>query len=54
MTAHNVNVCDIGDEVKEALKKFRFQKNNNNSALILKVGFTLFFYLLILEYQQHV
>ncbi|XP_045508604.1 glia maturation factor beta [Colias croceus] len=34
----NVNVCDIGDDVKEVLKKFRFQKHESNSALILKVN----------------
>ncbi|KAL1117915.1 hypothetical protein AAG570_004228, partial [Ranatra chinensis] len=33
----NVNVCDISDEVKEAVKKFRFRKSDNNAALILKV-----------------
>ncbi|CAG9134316.1 hypothetical protein JYU34_021882 [Plutella xylostella] len=31
-------VCDIGDDVKEVLKKFRFQKHSTNSALILKVN----------------
>ncbi|GLH14535.1 hypothetical protein R5R35_012397 [Gryllus longicercus] len=35
--SHNVKVCDIGDDVKEALKKFRFRKSVDNSALILKV-----------------
>ncbi|KAJ8707874.1 hypothetical protein PYW07_011551 [Mythimna separata] len=38
MSAHNVNVCDITDDVKEVLKKFRFQKHTSNSALILKVN----------------
>ncbi|XP_061728044.1 glia maturation factor beta [Cydia pomonella] len=38
MSGHNVNVCDIGDEVKEKLKKFRFSKHNENCALILKVN----------------
>lgn len=37
MSAHNVNVCDITDDVKETLKKFRFTKNSSNAALILKV-----------------
>ncbi|XP_026466256.1 glia maturation factor gamma-like [Ctenocephalides felis] len=37
MSQANVKVCDIGPEVKEALRKFRFRKNNNNAALILKV-----------------
>nr|CAD7592245.1 unnamed protein product [Timema genevievae] len=32
--SHNVKVCDIGDDVKEALKKFRFRKHENNAALI--------------------
>lgn len=41
MSGHNVNVCDIGDEVKEVLKKFRFTKHNSNTALILKVGLIL-------------
>ncbi|RZF39545.1 hypothetical protein LSTR_LSTR001066 [Laodelphax striatellus] len=35
--SHNVKVCDIGDDVKEALKKFRFRKSETNAALILKV-----------------
>ncbi|VVC99903.1 unnamed protein product [Leptidea sinapis] len=38
MSAQNVNVCDIGEDVKEVLKKFRFQKHTSNSALILKVN----------------
>ncbi|EEB15105.1 Glia maturation factor beta, putative [Pediculus humanus corporis] len=36
MSGH-VKVCDIKDDVKDALKKFRFRKNENNAALILKV-----------------
>ncbi|XP_063240463.1 glia maturation factor beta [Bacillus rossius redtenbacheri] len=38
MMPHNVKVCDIGDDVKEALKKFRFRKNEKNAALIMKVN----------------
>ncbi|CAB3233471.1 unnamed protein product [Arctia plantaginis] len=38
MSSHNLTVCDIGDDVKEVLKKFRFQKHTTNSALILKVN----------------
>jgi hypothetical protein len=34
--SHNVKVCDIDDDVKEALKKFRFRKNDTNAALISK------------------
>lgn len=33
----NVKVCDINDEVKDALKKFRFRKSDKNAALVLKV-----------------
>uniref|UniRef100_A0A224Y0W6 Putative glia maturation factor beta n=1 Tax=Panstrongylus lignarius TaxID=156445 RepID=A0A224Y0W6_9HEMI len=33
----NVNVCDIDDNVKEAIKQFRFRKTEKNAALILKV-----------------
>ncbi|XP_014255586.1 glia maturation factor beta [Cimex lectularius] len=33
----NVNVCEIEDDVKEALKKFRFRKAETSAALILKV-----------------
>uniref|UniRef100_A0A1B6LI11 ADF-H domain-containing protein n=1 Tax=Graphocephala atropunctata TaxID=36148 RepID=A0A1B6LI11_9HEMI len=33
----SVKVCDIEDDVKDALKKFRFKKHENNSALVLKV-----------------
>ncbi|XP_075224082.1 glia maturation factor [Lycorma delicatula] len=35
--SHNVKVCDIEDDVKDALKKFRFRKSETNAALILKV-----------------
>jgi hypothetical protein len=34
--SHNVKVCDIDDDVKDALKKFRFRKNDTNAALISK------------------
>jgi len=27
-------VCDIGDDVKETLRKFRFRKTTKNAALI--------------------
>ncbi|CAI6346353.1 unnamed protein product [Macrosiphum euphorbiae] len=30
-------VCDIGDDVKETLRKFRFRKTTKNAALIMKV-----------------
>lgn len=36
--SQNVKVCDINDDVKDALKKFRFRKSRNNAALILKVN----------------
>lgn len=29
-------VCDIGDDVKETLRKFRFRKATTNAALISK------------------
>lgn len=29
-------LCDISEEVKEMLKKFRFRKANNNSAAIIR------------------
>jgi hypothetical protein len=32
----NVNVCDINEDVKEAVKKFRFRKSETNAALIRK------------------
>jgi len=32
-----MKVCDIEDDVKDALRKFRFRKHENNAALILKV-----------------
>lgn len=37
MSSGNVNVCDIDDEVREELRKFRFEKHDSNCALILKV-----------------
>lgn len=33
----NVKVCDISVEAKEAIRKFRFRKNEANAALVLKV-----------------
>lgn len=36
--SQNVKVCHINDDVKEALKKFRFRKSSSNAALILKVN----------------
>ncbi|XP_030762938.1 glia maturation factor gamma [Sitophilus oryzae] len=33
----NVNICEITADVKEALKKFRFRKEQDTSALVLKV-----------------
>lgn len=48
MSGHNVNVCDIGDDVKEVIKKFRFQKHTSNSALILKVHIIFAYFL-----QEH-
>lgn len=30
-------VCDIGDDVKETLRKFRFRKATSNAALICKL-----------------
>lgn len=32
-----VNICEIKDEVKQALRNFRFRKNKDTAALILKV-----------------
>lgn len=32
-----MKVCDIDDDVKEALRKFRFRKAETNAALIMKV-----------------
>lgn len=32
----NVKVCHIMDDVKDALKKFRFRKSQTNAALICK------------------
>lgn len=29
-------MCDIKDDVKDALKEFRFRKNQNNAALLRK------------------
>lgn len=53
MSAQNVNVCDITEDVKETLKKFRFAKHSSTAALILKVlcifyrnSGTIFLYLL--------
>ncbi|KAK9879384.1 hypothetical protein WA026_006454 [Henosepilachna vigintioctopunctata] len=33
----NVNICEVTDEVRQTLKKFRFRKDQNIAALILKV-----------------
>lgn len=34
--SQSVKVCDIEDDVKDALKKFRFRKSELNAALICK------------------
>ncbi|CAH0771163.1 unnamed protein product [Bemisia tabaci] len=36
--SQSVQVCDIEDDVRDAIKKFRFRKSELNSALILKVN----------------
>jgi hypothetical protein len=36
-------MCDIGQEVKDELRKFRFAKNNESSALICKLGRAIIF-----------
>lgn len=33
----NVNICEVTDEVRQALKEFRFRKNQDTAALVLKV-----------------
>ncbi|KAL1512501.1 hypothetical protein ABEB36_002084 [Hypothenemus hampei] len=33
----NVNICEVTEDVKQALKEFRFRKEKNTAALILKV-----------------
>ncbi|XP_072948559.1 glia maturation factor [Epargyreus clarus] len=38
MSAPNVNVCDIPEDVMKALNVFRFQRIQHNSALIIKVN----------------
>lgn len=35
--AQNVQICEISDEAKESIRKFRFRKETTNAALILKV-----------------
>lgn len=54
MSAQNVNVCDITEDVKETLKKFRFAKHSSNAALILKV-FCIFYRIsgALFLYLQH-
>ncbi|XP_022332901.1 glia maturation factor beta-like isoform X2 [Crassostrea virginica] len=37
LCAQNVQVCDIPEEVVERLKKFRFRKEKNVAAIMLKV-----------------
>lgn len=36
-------MCDIAQEVKDELRKFRFAKNNESSALICKLGRAIVF-----------
>ncbi|CAH0556654.1 unnamed protein product [Brassicogethes aeneus] len=33
----NVNICDVTEEVRQAMKEFRFRKAKDTAALILKV-----------------
>lgn len=35
--AENVKVCEIDPELKEKLKKFRFRKDTNNAAILMKI-----------------
>lgn len=37
MSSANVTVCDIDEEVREEIRRFRFEKHESNAALILKV-----------------
>jgi hypothetical protein len=36
LQSHNFKLCDIDDDIKDALQKFRFRKKNTNAALISK------------------
>lgn len=36
-------MCEIADEVREALKKFRFRKHDNNAALVCEFPRKFFF-----------
>lgn len=40
-------MCDISQEVKDELKKFRFAKNNESSALICEFAGISMFYVFI-------
>lgn len=34
--SNSVNICNVTEEVKQALKEFRFRKDKNTAALICK------------------
>lgn len=35
--AENLKVCEIDPELKDKLKKFRFRKDTNNAAILMKI-----------------
>ncbi|CAH1117564.1 unnamed protein product [Phaedon cochleariae] len=37
MSGGSVNICEVTQEVKQALKEFRFRKTEDTAALVLKV-----------------
>lgn len=42
--SQGTKVCDIGDDVKETLRKFRFRKATTNAALISKSFVNLYLF----------
>ncbi|EDV20234.1 uncharacterized protein TRIADDRAFT_61212 [Trichoplax adhaerens] len=36
-SSQNLKICDIGDDLKKKLRKFRFRQETNNAAILLKI-----------------
>ena len=42
LQATNVQVCDIAEELREKVKKFKFRKEKNNAAIVCRYQFIFF------------
>lgn len=47
----SLKVCDIEDDVKDALRNFRFRKHENNTALVCKYLAYSYYIITIIVYK---